>query len=90
MKPCGERVSGDNASRSAELAARLFGPAGEQLTCEECFEQLDRFVELDVSGREADATIPGMRAHLEGCAACREDYDSLCALLDAQSMPPPG
>jgi hypothetical protein len=69
--------------------ARLLGPVGEQLTCEECFEQLDRFVELDLSGKEADAAVPGMRGHLEGCRACHEDHDSLCALLDAESMPPP-
>ena len=77
-------------SRFAELLARLLGPVGEQLTCEECFDQLDRFVELDLSGTEADAAVPGMRTHLEGCAACREDHDSLCELLDAESMPPPG
>ena len=81
-------MSCHNALRSAELLSRLLGPAGEQLSCEECFEQLDRFVELDLSGREADAAVPGMRAHLEGCPACREDHDSLRALLDAESMPP--
>jgi hypothetical protein len=26
--------------------------------------------------------VPGMRAHLEGCPACDEDYRSLLALLD--------
>jgi hypothetical protein len=83
-------VSCQYPSRSAELLARLLGPVDEQLTCDECFEQLDRFVELDLSGSEADAAVPGMRAHLEGCGACREDHDSLCALLDADSMPPPG
>jgi len=25
--------------------------------------------------------VPGMRAHLEGCPACREDHDALAALL---------
>jgi hypothetical protein len=83
-------VSCPNPSRSLGLLARLLGPDGEQLTCEECFDQLDRFVELDLSGTEADAKVPGMRAHLEGCPACREDHDSLCALLDAESMPLPG
>jgi len=72
------------------LIARLLGPAGKELTCEECFEQLDRFVELDLSAREADAAVPGMRAHLKGCPACREDHDSLVALLDAESGPPGG
>ena len=27
------------------------------------------------------ARIPGFRAHLEGCPACREEYGSLRALL---------
>ena len=83
-------MSHHDPSRAAELLARLLGPDGEELTCDECFEQLDRFVELDLSGREADAAVPGMRAHLEGCSACREDHDGLAALLDAESWPPPG
>jgi hypothetical protein len=43
------------------------------VTCDECFERLDEYVE----GRE----VPGMAAHLEGCPACREDYESLLALV---------
>jgi hypothetical protein len=82
-------VSHHDPSRSADLLARLLGPAGEELTCEECFEQLDRYVELELSRREADVAVPRMRAHLEGCPACREDHDSLAALLDAESRPPP-
>jgi predicted anti-sigma-YlaC factor YlaD len=51
----------------------LLGPSGPEIGCEECFERLDEFVE----GRE----VPGMAAHLEGCPACREDYESLAALV---------
>jgi hypothetical protein len=65
--------------------ARLLGPAGPELTCEECFEHLDRYVEAE---RErgvtvAAAAVPGMGAHLVGCPACAEDHASLRALLDA-------
>ena len=59
----------------------LLGPAGPELTCEECFEELDRFVELELVGADAEAAVPGMLAHLEGCPACREDHDSLRALV---------
>jgi hypothetical protein len=59
----------------------LLGPAGPELTCEECFEELDRFVELELAGADAEAAVPGMLAHLEGCPACREDHDSLRALV---------
>ena len=59
---------------------RLLGPAGPELTCERCFEELDRYVELELSGSDADAQVPGMRAHLEGCPACAEDHRSLLEL----------
>ena len=60
---------------------RLLGPAEPELLCDECFEKLDAYVELELQGARADERIPGMRAHLEGCPACREDYDSLRELV---------
>ena len=60
---------------------RLLGPAEPEIGCDECFEQLDRYVELEVAGADADAAIPGLRAHLAGCQACREEHDSLYALV---------
>jgi hypothetical protein len=87
MRSIGQPTRQSKAPRSwndaaAGLLARLVGPAGPELTCDECFEQLDRYVELQRSGRDADAAVPRMRAHLEGCPACREDCESLAALLD--------
>jgi hypothetical protein len=59
------------------LLRALLGPEGPQLSCEECFEQLDRYVELELAGADADQAVPGMRAHLEGCPACHDDHESL-------------
>ena len=61
--------------------ARLLGPAGPELGCDECFAELDRYVELEAAGADADAAVPGLRAHLEGCPACREEHESLLALV---------
>jgi hypothetical protein len=63
---------------------RLLGPRGEQITCERCFDLLDEYVELEAEGRDADARIPGMRAHLEGCPACHDEHESLLALVSAE------
>jgi hypothetical protein len=60
----------------------LLGPEGPELSCEECFEQLDRYVELELAGSNADEAIPGMRAHLEGCPACHEDHLGLRSFVD--------
>ena len=56
---------------------------GPELTCDQCFELLDEYVERELAGAEAHEHIPGMRAHLEGCSACHEEHDSLLALLAA-------
>jgi hypothetical protein len=53
------------------------------LSCEECFAQIDRYVELELAGADADGSIPGMRAHLAGCPACDEDHESLLSFLGA-------
>ena len=63
---------------------RLLGPDGPQVTCEQCFELLDEYVELELAGRDADARLPGMRAHLDGCPACHEDHESLRDMVRAQ------
>ena len=68
---------------------RLLGPPGPEISCEECFEQLDHYVELELSGADADAAIPGMSAHLDGCPACGEDHRSLRALVEAGGEDPP-
>jgi hypothetical protein len=66
-----------------ELIGRLLGPEGPELTCEQCFDLLDRYVELEVAGAPADDRVPGMRAHLAGCSACDEDHASLLAFVSA-------
>jgi hypothetical protein len=59
----------------------LLGPEGPEVSCEECFERLDEYVELELAGEDADARVPGMHAHLVGCPACREDHESLRELV---------
>jgi hypothetical protein len=64
---------------------RLLGPSGYEVGCDECFERLDEFVELELAGQDADARIPGMQAHLDGCPACREERDALYELAAGDS-----
>jgi hypothetical protein len=61
----------------------LLGPAEPEVGCDVCFQELDRYVELELAGEDAEAAVPGLRAHLAGCPACREEHDSLHALVSA-------
>jgi len=66
------------------MLSRVLGPRDPELSCEECFAELDRYVELELAGHDADAAIPGLRAHLDGCPACREEHESLRALVGGE------
>jgi hypothetical protein len=66
---------------SPPLVAALLGPAGPEIGCDECFERLDGYVELETAGADAGASTPGMRAHLAGCPACHEEHQSLHAFI---------
>jgi hypothetical protein len=72
-------VSTDDRHR--ELIARLLGPRGPEVSCEECFELLDEYVDLELAGEDADRRLPGMREHLQCCPACHEDHESLRDLV---------
>ena len=64
-----------------QVLGRLLGPGEAEISCDECFAELDRYVELEAAGLDADAAVPGFRAHLDGCPACREEHESLRALV---------
>ena len=67
-----------------QALGRLLGPGEPEVGCDVCFEELDRYVELELAGKDADAAIPGLRAHLDGCPACREEHESLYALVSGE------
>jgi hypothetical protein len=64
-----------------QALGRLLGPGDPEIGCDECFSQLDRYVELELVGADAELAVPGFRAHLTGCPACREDYETLKAFV---------
>ena len=69
-----------------QALVRLLGPAEPEVDCDRCFAELDRYVELELAGADADAAaaVPGLPAHLDGCPACREEHESLKALVGGE------
>jgi hypothetical protein len=53
----------------------------DEIGCDECFEQLDRFVEMELAGKNAAEAMPLVQDHLEHCGDCREEFEALLAAL---------
>ncbi len=79
---------------------RLLGPDRQPLSCEQCFEELDRYVEWKLAEGDRPfhrcvfCSTPvkctraleclAMNAHLESCKACDEEFASLRDLVLAE------
>jgi len=64
-----------------DVVRRLTVDPHPWLSCDDCFRLIDQYVELLLDeGAGAARRMPAMRTHLAGCAACREEAQTLLVL----------
>ena len=49
----------------------------QEISCSECFDQVSHYVDVELAGEDAAGRLPQLRQHLDQCAACREEYETL-------------
>jgi len=52
-----------------------------EIDCDECFEEVDQFVELELQGKNAVEAMPLVQDHLDRCSGCREEFETLLDCL---------
>jgi hypothetical protein len=67
------------------MVRKILTARPDEIGCDECFEQLDRFVEMTLAGKNAAEAMPLVQDHLERCGDCREEFEALLAALRALS-----
>ena len=55
----------------------------DEISCDECFEELDQFVELKLQGKNAAEAMPLVEDHLNRCNGCREEFEALLDCIRA-------
>ncbi|MFC1996671.1 hypothetical protein ACFLXI_03565 [Chloroflexota bacterium] len=53
----------------------------DEIGCDECFEQVDQFVEMKLQGKNAAEALPLVQDHLDRCGGCREEFEALLDCL---------
>jgi hypothetical protein len=54
-----------------------------EIGCDQCFEQMDRFAEIEFSGSDAARAMPLVHDHLRTCEDCHEQYEALLIAIGA-------
>ncbi len=63
--------------KSAQMAA------DHEIGCDECFDELHEFAELELAGKSPAEAKPLVKDHLDKCGSCREEYQALLEALRA-------
>ena len=66
-------------SLDPETITNLLVDTSPYLSCDDCFAQLDEYVERSLT--DPHHQDPAMQAHLRGCGACAEEAATLHELL---------
>ena len=66
-----------------QMVQMIAGTRPDEIGCDECFEQLDRFAELVLACKNAAEALPLVQDHLNRCRDCHEEFEALLAALRA-------
>lgn len=82
----GDILSGDQQlaidTESVQTLMQLLETTEEgQYSCEETFELLDEYVDLEIDDHQAETIMPLVKGHLDCCPDCRERYETLITIL---------
>ena len=66
-----------------QIVRMILGTRARELDCGECLERLDRFVDIELSGKSAAEAMPLVQHHLENCRDCHQEYRALVIALQS-------
>ena len=67
-----------------ELAVAVARTDERELSCDDCLQELDQLVEWAARGRDPDALMPLVMAHLHRCDDCYQEYAALLRIVRAE------
>jgi len=71
------------SSTLKELLHRILNTRKDEIGCESCYESLDRFVEMELDGKDPEQVLPLVKHHLQLCTGCDEEYKALISALES-------
>jgi len=61
----------------------ILSTRADEIGCDECFQQVDQYVDMMLDERDAASALPLVRDHLNRCNDCREEFEALLTALRA-------
>jgi hypothetical protein len=56
---------------------KIYQTRDQEISCSECLDLASHIVDMEVSGEDIRGKIPQFQQHIDQCAACRQEYETL-------------
>jgi hypothetical protein len=81
-------VPSTNGSQEIEMVKGLMGMVEKtqevEIDCSQVYRLLDQYTEMVLRGEDPGELMPLVKQHLELCMDCREEYEVLLKILEAE------
>lgn len=80
-----ETTSHQNGSMIVKFLKMVENTDEVEIACDEVFELLDQYVELEARGEDVAHLFPLVKKHLDRCRDCHEEYEALSLIFATSS-----
>ena len=88
LKQLGRGKSTETELPDASILDLIRYIENSELDCEQVFDTLDQYAEIEVRKEDAARLMPLVRAHLDLCSECCDEYEALLDVLAKASESP--
>jgi hypothetical protein len=74
---------GKNKKELSNIIKTVLSVPMEEITCGECFEVIDQYVDMLRSGQDPAVVLPRVKEHLGQCHCCDVEFRALISILEA-------
>lgn len=72
-------------NRFTKIMQMIFDTEKDEITCDECYQEVDKYVDLLRAGEDAGVLMPKIQHHLDHCPACQQELQALIDILENQT-----
>lgn len=72
-----------SSDQLASLLRQVATTGVDTLDCDGCFGLMAEFADVQLAGRDVPEALHSVKAHLQYCTCCREEYEALLEGLKA-------
>jgi hypothetical protein len=72
-----------NPEKLKKIVGMIAETRDEELNCDGCFAEMNRFIDLLIEGKRPEEAMPLMQHHLDMCGECHEDFEALFAAIQS-------